>query len=106
MSATGEQLRDDALLAIETSNEGQIQKAVELIKFAAPRLLEFTTDDIFIEPDDWNFTDNRAIGPAMVRAARLGIIKGTDRVRKSTRAKCHARPKRVWIYTPKTPCNS
>ena len=97
-------LLDEAISKLEASNEGLIQKAVEYVRFAAPRLMTFTTDDLF-EPDEWAFTDSRAIGAVMQRAQKLGYIKATDDWRRSTRAKCHGRPKRVWQHNPRTPEN-
>ena len=94
------QARDAALIAVEASNQGQIQKALEYVKFCAQRMPELTTD--IFECPEWPFTDGRALGPVMVKAARLGYITKTNRIENSSQARCHARGKMVWksnIYT-------
>lgn len=88
--------RDRAIAKVEQSNEGLVSKAVDYVRFAAPRLGTFTTDDLF-DASEWAFTDGRALGAVMKKAAKLGYIKATDQYRKSNQPRCHARPKRVWL---------
>jgi len=60
---------------------------------------EFTTDDVWQLLAEWGIDaphEPRALGAAMTRAAKNGVIVATDRVRNSERVVCHAAPKRVW----------
>lgn len=61
------------------------------------RSREFTTDDVWQELG--NATEpheRRAMGAAMLRVAKQGLIAATDRTRPSARSVCHANPKRIW----------
>ena len=89
--------RDASISKVASKNPVQIRKAIELIRFLAPKLADFTTDDLFPCPSEAGFTDPRAIGAIMRKAQRLGLIIPTDRVRNSSQTSCHSRPKRVWI---------
>lgn len=89
--------RDRAIKRVESANTAKVNRAVDQVGKVAPLLREFTTDDLFPDPDAWGFTDSRAIGAVMRRAQRLGYIVPTDMVRNSNRSKCHNRPKRVWV---------
>ncbi len=65
--------------------------AVRRVSRAQP---EFTTDDLWVHVDPPR--EPRAMGAAMVHARKLGLCDPTDRTKRSSRVKCHARPLRVW----------
>lgn len=70
-------------------------KAADAIEFIAHRQFEFTTDDVWgtgLEMPD----EGRALGGAMRRAVRDGIITKTDRFRNSSDPIRHSRPMTVW----------
>lgn len=67
---------------------------------AARKKLEITSDDVLAEiealpnkPDTHNLA---AIGPAMSRAAKMGILKGTNRVKRSERPEKHGNRQNIW----------
>ncbi len=67
---------------------------------AARKKPEITSDDVLAEiealpnpPDTHNLA---AIGPAMMRAAKMGILKSTDRVTRSQRPNKHGNRHTVW----------
>lgn len=67
------------------------------IRSICSRMTEFTTDDVWEEMGGADLPhERRAMGAAMVRAARAGLIAATDRTRPSARPICHRNPKRVW----------
>lgn len=96
LSLFAREKRDRAIDQVESANQTQINRAVGLIRKAAPLFKEFTTDDLFPDTEAWKFSDPRAIGSIMRKARKLGYIVPTNRVRNSTMASCHCRPKRVW----------
>jgi hypothetical protein len=57
---------------------------------------EFTTDDVWAIVHDWEVREPRALCAVMLRAAHLGWISRTDRVRYSQRPVNHRRPVAVW----------
>lgn len=72
--------------------------------------IDFTTDDVWSllaqgRGADMPAGDPRIMGAVLKRAEHAGLIKPTDRVRKSGRVECHHRPVRVWkslIFKGKT----
>lgn len=67
---------------------------------AARKKSEITSDDVLAEiealpnkPDTHNLA---AIGPAMSRAAKMGILKGTNRVKRSERPEKHGNRQNIW----------
>lgn len=67
---------------------------------AAKKKPEITSDDVLAEiealphaPETHNLA---AIGPAMIRAAKMGLIRGTDRTIRSKRAVKNGNLHRVW----------
>lgn len=65
---------------------------------------EFTTDDVWDELDGTiEPHEKRAMGAAMLRVARKGLIHATDRTMPSARAVCHANPKRIWMVVDNGP---
>lgn len=68
------------------------------------RSQEFTTDDVWEELGGASEPhERRAMGAAMLRVARRGLIAATDRTRPSARSVCHANPKRVWKVLDNNP---
>jgi transcriptional accessory protein Tex/SPT6 len=92
--------RDAAIIQVDFNADPQWKKAADMaIRAIAMDRPEMTTDDVWrwlhevaIEAPH----EPRALGAAMKRAAREGIIVATDRVKQSARPECHARPVRVW----------
>ncbi len=67
---------------------------------AAKKKSEITSDDVLAEiealpqaPETHNLA---AIGPAMIRAAKMGILRGTDRVKRSERPEKHGNRQNIW----------
>lgn len=70
---------------------------------AARRLHELTSDDVLEEfeklkhaPGTHNLA---AIGPAMKRAWKMGVLKPTDRVVRSTRPEKNGNRHNIWVST-------
>ena len=73
---------------------------------AAKKKPEITSDDVLAEiealphaPETHNLA---AIGPAMIRAAKMGLLRGTDRVKRSDRPEKHGNRQNIWeskVYT-------
>jgi len=96
-------------------NQAQIQRdlAIDRVEAGAPNdwieravyvIRQLTRERVFITTDEvWERMDAppepRAMGAAMRRAQREGIIRPSDQVRNSNRPACHARPIRIWIAT-------
>jgi hypothetical protein len=96
-SKAGARARDRAIDQVERgSGEWQVE-AVSAIRRVAAVQPELTTDDVWRalgrDPD----VEGRAMGAAMRQAAKLGLIKRTDRTTKSARVACHRRDLRVWV---------
>lgn len=68
---------------------------------AARKKAELTSDDVLAEIEALpNAPETRslvAIGPAMVRAAQMGIITRTDRVKRSERPEKHGNRQNIWL---------
>ena len=92
-----EQVRDEAIARVDVSHETWIERiALPAIK----RLWgSFTTDDVWREIGDVAPPEPRAMGAAMMRAKKAGLIRPTSEYRNSVRAECHARPVRIWKRT-------
>jgi hypothetical protein len=86
--------RDQALRVVEeNSDPSWADKALEAIRQTALRTPKFFVDDVW-EMGLPGTIEDRAIGPVMLRAARLGYCRKTDRVRPSVRS--HGSGKPVW----------
>lgn len=88
----------DAGIACAERGSGTWQvDALAAIRKIATEQPELTTDDVWRalgrDPD----LEGRAMGAAMVSAAKLGLIERTDRTTKSARVACHRRDLRVWL---------
>lgn len=88
--------RDEAIQRADGGADVRFKElAFDAVKEVAQKMREFTTDDVqaacgvdFEEPRVW--------GAIMMRAARDGLIKRTERTRQSVSRVCHAREKRIW----------
>lgn len=67
---------------------------------AARKKREITSDDVLTElealPNAPSTHNLAAIGPAMVRAGAMGILRRTDRVKRSERPEKHGNRQNVW----------
>ena len=67
---------------------------------AARKKAEITSDDVLAEiealPNPPSTHSLDAIGPAMVRASKMGVIKATDRMVRSRRPEKHSNLQRIW----------
>lgn len=67
---------------------------------AARKQAEITSDDVLAEieklPDAPSTHNLAAIGPAMMRAAGMGLLRRTDRVQRSLRPEKHGNRQNVW----------
>lgn len=72
--------------------------ALDAVRRAALRNLEFTTDAIlpFLNETSVTTHEPRALGPVMLAAMRQGWIEPTDRVERSTSVSRHCAKKQVW----------
>jgi hypothetical protein len=93
-----QEAKREAIARVEANMEPEWAAVVEkAIIMVAQKLGEFTTDDVWEELDGAvEPHERRAMGAAMLRVAKTGLIVATDRTRPSQRAVCHANPKRVW----------
>ncbi len=83
-----------ALRSVEANSDPTwADKALEAIRQTALRMPHFFVDDVW-EMGLPGTIEDRAIGPVMLRAARLGYCRKTDRVRPSVRS--HGSGKPVW----------
>lgn len=92
--------REEALLRVERNADEQwLAAALDVVFGLAERHDEFTTDEVWAVLEAQGVGqphETRAMGAVMRRAARLGFVTKTDRVRNSLRVECHARPVAVW----------
>lgn len=58
----------------------------------------FIVDEVWEKVDTSTIgaVDRRAMGAAMLEAARRGVIGPTDQYRASVQKQCHGNPRRVW----------
>lgn len=88
--------RDKAIGQVERSTGEWQVDALAAIRALATQMHEFTTDDVWRslgrDPD----VEGRAMGAAMRSAAKLRLVRKTERTRKSQRVACHRRDLRVW----------
>ncbi len=97
-NSAGEQLRDQSMGRVESGASDEWKVAALLaVHLAAIYNHEITVDDATARMDPTITTkDDRAWGPMMMRGKKEGWIEPTERFIKSTRASCHASPRRVW----------
>lgn len=86
--------RDQAIQQVhDNSDEAWRERALEAVKRCAEARADFISDDV------WEFgldrtREDRALGPVFLKAARLGWMTKTDRVRPSVRSHLSGKP--VW----------
>lgn len=72
----------------------------DLVVRVAREKAVFTADDVFDVYEQYpgapTTHDARAFGPVMLRAARNGVCRKTDRVAPSRRKSLHASPRAIW----------
>jgi hypothetical protein len=86
--------RANALKAVaDSTDEGWRIEALEAVRRTALRLPSFISDDIW-ESGLEQTREDRALGPVMLKAARIGYCRKTDRVRPSVRSHLSGKP--VW----------
>jgi hypothetical protein len=87
--------RDSALTQVEdASDEAWRDRALTAVLVTARLLPEFFSDDVWRVGGLDRTREDRALGPVMLRAARLGWCVKTDRVRPSVRSHLSGKP--VW----------
>jgi hypothetical protein len=98
MPNSAEVARDEAVARVEEhASADWLAAAATAVGMLAMFYPEFTTDDVWeclVEVEATH--EPRALGPVMMKAARRGLIRKTDRVQNSRRPQCHARPVAVW----------
>jgi len=93
-SANAEALRDNAIDKLEIAYDGWIDSVLKIIS-SIPNQQTFTTDYLW-EQVDSKPNEPRAMGAAMTKARRDGLVMATGSYIKSRRAECHARPVMIW----------
>lgn len=93
--------RDDAITrARHGAPDGFVEAAVSVVRELIAQQETLTTDDVWrgLEGTRWarSGMERRAMGAAMVEAARQGLIWATSRTVESSRRACNCRPVRVW----------
>lgn len=95
--------RDEAVAAVDVVADPGWKRAADwAIAHLAAMCHEFTTDDVWQLLYDIAVPsprEPRALGAAMQRAMKAGVISPSDRIVQSQRPECHARPVRVWHST-------
>ena len=100
-----EEAKREAIARVERNMEPEWAELVDrAIMLVLSKRRDFTTDDVWDELDGMiEPHEKRAMGAAMLRVARKGLIQATDRTRPSARAVCHANPKRIWMVVDNGP---
>ena len=93
--SSGEARRDGKLGLLHAAHMAWIIACVDLIRTGFSGGEKFTTDALWrmMTPPP----ERRAMGAAIVKAQRLGLIEHSGSYRKSARPECNARPMAVWI---------
>lgn len=94
--------RDRALQQVdENADQAWKEHALQCVRRTCEQLPDFISDDIWTTGGLDSTREDRALGPIMRRAAALGWMERTDRVRPSVRS--NGSPKPVWrsrLYEP------
>lgn len=95
---SGKELRDISMGQVErNAHECWKEAAMEAIRITATQNDNFIVDAVWPNIEEGVVThENRAIGPMMARAKRLGWIHPTEEYRLSVIPSHHATPRRVW----------
>lgn len=96
----GERAKAEALARVEVNaDEAWLASAREAVLVTARAVEEFTTDRVWWQLDRWGVPpprEPRAMGAVMRGAVAAGVVRGTDRVVKTSRPEAHKRPIPVW----------
>lgn len=97
-SPGGGKERDEAMArAYDNANQEWREAAMFAVLNTAKHMQEFTADDIwFYMPPGIITHDNRALGPVMRLAMKIGMITTTDQFKLSNRPNLHKCPRRIW----------
>lgn len=88
--------RADALAAVDAHADPDWKAlALAAVRRVCELREDFHVDDIWTLTDLPSTREDRALGPIMLKAARLGYCRKTDRVRPSARSNGAGKP--VWI---------
>ena len=98
MFKSAEEAKRDAIMRADVGADGWITHyALPAIKRALKmRGPTITTDDVWAFIGDVVPNEPRAMGAAMTRARKAGLIVPTEDWKLSVRRECHRRPLRVW----------
>lgn len=89
--------RRDAGMARSDRDPAFAAAADAAIRRVAAERAAFIVDDVWgYMPEGPRTVDGRAMGAAMQRAARAGVIAPTPEYWPSAQPQCHANPRRVW----------
>jgi hypothetical protein len=95
--------RAEALERVEAhAPDGFSEDALQAVRKAAVALPRFVTDQVWAYLDGKPY-EARAMGPVMLKAARLGYIRATGEFQVSSQPQCNGRPMRVWESLLKVP---
>ena len=88
--------RDQALEQVEqNADDGWLDLALAAVKRTCEERAEWISDDIWEVADLPSTREDRALGPVIRKAARLGWCVKTDRVRPSIRSRMSGKP--CWV---------
>jgi len=94
--AEGRRRRDAGMDAVDNSAEFQYA-ADRAVAQTARVFSSFVVDQVWQYVDGDYGVDKRAMGPAMLRAARAKLIEPSSDFRPTSQPKSHAQPRRIWI---------
>jgi hypothetical protein len=92
----------DTVLSVDrveaNAHRAWLDAAYEVVERLAKTRRYFTTDDVheLLDGQDVWTHEARAMGAVLRKAARNGLIVGTNEYALSQRAVAHSNPKRVW----------
>jgi hypothetical protein len=96
-AAAGTAARDAGLARVEAGAAGEFSDtALLVVERLAREQPQVTSEEVWPRLEGVLTTDNRALGPVMRRAQRLGYIAPTDRVTLTTMPRSHRSPMRIW----------
>jgi len=96
-AARGARLRDEGIHRVEAGAAHLFREtALIAVETCARRQPEVTSDDVWPLVGDVKTTDNRALGPVMRTAQRLGFIEPTERFTATAQPLSHRSPMRIW----------
>ena len=95
-----EELRDDGIYEVTLSHERWIPLAMPALIAARDKHPDgFTSDEVRAEAEALNVPTPKSMnawGAVFVAASRAGLIRGTDRVRQSTRKEAQGHRNAIW----------